>query len=162
MTRGSRSRQHFFPEFAPPPSTGGSRSPVVPDEMASKYKGSPSGSPHDRFFRSYFQRPDILQALAEFVLPSEHKSWSDSWVTLQLLRYMTRIWSRHERENRRLPLPPVIPIVIYHGRSRRAHTDFASLFAEELPPSLRRHCPGFRVETLNLTGPGVCRTYGQN
>ena len=25
--------------------------------------------PHDRFFRSYFQRPDTLQALVEFVLP---------------------------------------------------------------------------------------------
>ncbi len=170
--------------------------------MASISKGPLSRSPHDRFFRSYFQRPDILQALAEFVLPSdlyceldfsrfsldtdthverkqstrysdlsatvgyrggseaklyllfEHKSWSDSWVTLQLLRYMTRIWSRHERENRRLPLPPVIPIVIYHGRSRRAHTDFATLFDEELPASLRRCCPSFRVETLNLTALG--------
>ena len=27
--------------------------------------------PHDRFFRSYFQRPDILQALVKFVLPAE-------------------------------------------------------------------------------------------
>ncbi len=168
--------------------------------MASISKGPLSKSPHDRFFRSYFQRPDILQALAEFVLPSdlydeldftrfsldidthverkqstrysdlsasvgyrgggaaklyllfEHKSWSDSWVTLQLLRYMARIWSRHEREIHTLPLPPVIPIVIYHGRSRRTRTDFASLFDEEMPASMRRCCPSFRVETLNLTG----------
>ena len=156
--------------------------------MASISKGTRSKSPHDRFFRSYFQRPDILQALAEFVLPSdlyceldftrfsldtdthverkqstrysdlsatvgyrgggnavppgaaggagrdrggatgagkglssdrpaeaklyllfEHKSLSDSWVTLQLLRYMTRIWSRHERESHTLPLPPGDP-----------------------------------------------------
>ena len=89
---------------------------------------------------------------AKLYLLFEHKSWSDSWVTLQLLRYMTRIWSRHEREIRRLPLPPVIPIVIFHGRSRRARTDFASLFDEELPASMRRCCPSFRVETLNLTG----------
>jgi len=75
-------------------------------------------------------------------------------VTLQLLRYMTRIWSRHEREIRRLPLPPVIPIVIYHGRSRRTRTDFASLFDEEMPASMRRCCPSFRVETLNLTSLG--------
>lgn len=170
--------------------------------MASKSKDQLPESPHDRFFRSYFQRPDILQSLAEFVLPSdacrkldftrlsldtdthvegeqstrysdlsatvglrgsdragqaklyllfEHKSWSDSWVSLQLLRYMTRIWSRHERDNRRPPVPVVIPIVIYHGVSRQVRTDFQALFDDDLPASLRRYCPILRVETLNLT-----------
>ena len=107
----------------------------------------PDNMPHDRFFRSYFQRPDILLF--------EHKSWSDPWVTLQLLRDMTRIWSRHEREKRRPPLPPVIPIVIYDGESRRARPDFGALLDDDLLAS-------FLVETLNLTAPGVCRTYGQN
>ena len=32
---------------------------------------TPDHLPHDRFCRSCFQRPDILQSLAEFVLPSD-------------------------------------------------------------------------------------------
>ena len=46
-----------------------SLSPVVLCEMG-RVEHSYS-FPHDRFFRSYFRRPDILQALVEFVLPVE-------------------------------------------------------------------------------------------
>ena len=49
--------------------------------MASKSNNQhPNYAPHDRFFRSCFQRPDIVQSL----------------------RYITRIWSWHEGEKRPL------------------------------------------------------------
>jgi predicted transposase YdaD len=46
----------------------------------------------------------------------EHKSAPDARVGLQLLRYLVRIWERLDREAKgRGLLPPVIPLVVYHG-----------------------------------------------
>jgi len=46
----------------------------------------------------------------------EHKSAPDARIAWQLLRYMVRVWDRVDRENGgRGKLPPVIPLVVYHG-----------------------------------------------
>lgn len=47
----------------------------------------------------------------------EHKSVPDRWVALQLARYMVRVWQRLRRESRG-PLPPIFPLVVYHGRGK--------------------------------------------
>jgi predicted transposase YdaD len=80
----------------------------------------------------------------------EHKSEPDPKVALQILRYMTRLWSHHLRQRRGLPLPPVIPLVLYHGSSRwSVPTDFSALFRcpDELLPLL----PRFRYLLTDLT-----------
>lgn len=46
----------------------------------------------------------------------EHKSSSDPAVRLQLLRYILRIlvtW--YEQHDKRLPLPPVLPVLVHQG-----------------------------------------------
>ena len=49
----------------------------------------------------------------------EHKARPDPGVPVQLLRYVTRIWSAHVAENGAAGgLPPVVPVVFYHGRQR--------------------------------------------
>ena len=48
----------------------------------------------------------------------EHKSRPDKLVALQLLRYMARLWGRAVRAGRKVPFPPVVPVVFYHGRAR--------------------------------------------
>lgn len=45
----------------------------------------------------------------------EHKSDSDDMTCFQLLRYIVRIWEQRWRN--KLPLCPVIPLVIYHGET---------------------------------------------
>lgn len=46
----------------------------------------------------------------------EHKSEPDPRVAWQLLRYMVRVWARLDREREgRGPLPPIVPLVVYHG-----------------------------------------------
>ena len=58
--------------------------------------------------------------LIVFVL-LEHKTSSDRWTMLQMLRYIVQIWYREykaaEVEGRLadFELPPVLPIIIYHG-----------------------------------------------
>jgi predicted transposase/invertase (TIGR01784 family) len=80
----------------------------------------------------------------------EHKSTPDAFVAVQLLRYVASLWDDHRREKRGLPLPPVIPLVFYHGKSRwRVPTELAPLL--DPPPELQRFTPGFRYLIADLT-----------
>jgi predicted transposase YdaD len=57
-------------------------------------------------------RPALVYVLLE------HKSYHDPWVALQLLRYVVRIWEKALRaEPPPARLPPVIPLVVYHGET---------------------------------------------
>ncbi|MCW1968728.1 MAG: Rpn family recombination-promoting nuclease/putative transposase [Anaerolineae bacterium] len=58
----------------------------------------------------------------------EHKSYPDSWVAFQLLRYMVQIWQNQVKEG--LPqLTPIVPMVLYHGaQTWQISTQFAALF----------------------------------
>lgn len=49
----------------------------------------------------------------------EHKSAPDAGTPLQLLGYMVRIWTRYAagRASRLRRLPPILPLVLYHGRT---------------------------------------------
>ena len=55
---------------------------------------------------------------AFFYVLLEHKSEPDPRTPIQLLGYMSRIWERYAGQDReRLRhLPPIMPLVIYHGR----------------------------------------------
>jgi predicted transposase/invertase (TIGR01784 family) len=86
---------------------------------------------------------------ANVYLLLEHKSSPDVQVALQLLRYMVRHWERAQRDKIR-PLPPVIPIVVYHGREKwQVSENFTGLF--EGPEALRPYWPNFRYELQDLS-----------
>ena len=59
-------------------------------------------------------RPALVYVLLE------HKSFVDHGTPLQLLGYMVRIWQEYAKRSRggRLRLPPIIPLVVRHGRGR--------------------------------------------
>ena len=105
----------------------------------------------------------------------EHKSYKDRLVTVQLLRYLVRVWDRdararasHARAGRtavdaidsdhaadasdtesRAPRP-VIPILLYHGQqSWKAPTRLGELF--EGPEELRPYWPDLQVLLVDLT-----------
>lgn len=62
---------------------------------------------------------------------------------------MVRHWERAQREKIR-PLPPVIPVVVYHGREQwQVSENFAGLF--EGPEALRPYWPNFRYELHDLS-----------
>ena len=50
----------------------------------------------------------------------EHKAEPDPGTALQMLGYMVRIWQRHaeDRASRLRALPPIVPLIFYHGRKR--------------------------------------------
>jgi predicted transposase/invertase (TIGR01784 family) len=91
----------------------------------------------------------------------EHKSSPDHWVALQLLRYKTRLWELHRKQRPGKPLPPVIPLVLYHGRQHwRVPEDFHALFGE-LDAALAAYTPRFRYELCDLRLPEPGRIRGK-
>ncbi|HSH01310.1 MAG TPA: Rpn family recombination-promoting nuclease/putative transposase [Anaerolineae bacterium] len=85
---------------------------------------------------------------AYFYLLFEHKSYNDSLVALQLLRYMVRFWEQQEKA--REPLQPIFPIVIHHGpQSWFTPTNFAALFT--LPPAIEPYFPNFHYHLTDLS-----------
>ena len=71
----------------------------------------------------------------------EHKSFVDASAPLQILKYMVNIWLREiEGGTARDRLPPIIPLLFYHGRGRwtAARSVMEMIDApEELGPFLR-------------------------
>jgi len=63
----------------------------------------------------------------------EHKSYPDSLIHFQLLKYMIGIWSLGLKQNRSKKLSPIVPLVMYHGKKPwSAPERFSGLFDEEL------------------------------
>ena len=79
----------------------------------------------------------------------EHKSYPDSWVALQLLRYMVKIWERDVKDAKADSLTGIIPIVVYHGEQEwRVSTELAALFPDY--EKLRPFLPNFHYLIYDL------------
>jgi len=67
------------------------------------------------YFSDLLYRVSIHDRSGYLYLLLEHKSWPPVLTALQLLGYIKGIWELHLKQAT-LPLPVVIPIVLYHGR----------------------------------------------
>jgi len=81
----------------------------------------------------------------------EHKSSPDEGTRLQLLRYIVRLLTQwYEHNGRRLPLPPVLPLVAHQGPDEWIFSsEFADVFGE-VPTALRPYLPTFRHGLVDL------------
>jgi predicted transposase YdaD len=81
----------------------------------------------------------------------EHKSSPDPGVRLQLLRYIVRILGTwYEQHDKRLPLPPVLPLLVNQGPGDwKISCEFVDLFGP-VPEVLRPHLPSFRHALVDL------------
>lgn len=78
----------------------------------------------------------------------EHKSSPDTFPHLQLLRYLVDAWQ--EQRKQKLPLTPIIPIVVYHGVRKWRKRDLSSYFGKGLPESLLPFLPRFDYVLTNV------------
>jgi predicted transposase/invertase (TIGR01784 family) len=76
----------------------------------------------------------------------EHQSAPDRYMPLRLLRYVGRILDAHRRRQPVDPLPPVLPVVLYHAERPWPYPlDLASLYAlKPIPGALTPHVIDFR------------------
>ena len=98
---------------------------------------------------------DTDKNMVVFVLV-EHKASSERWTMLQILRYIVLIWMREidtaieEKRFANFVLPPVLPIIVYHGE--RPFT--APIRLSELVYQIKgfeKHLPDFEGILLDLT-----------
>lgn len=73
----------------------------------------------------------------------EHKSQPDDWCSLQLLKYIVAQWDSHLQKQPQAKLPPIIPIVLYHGQQRWKRRDLVDLLDLDDPTAMRPYTPQF-------------------
>ena len=81
----------------------------------------------------------------------EHKSYVESRIGLDLLRYRVRIWEQWLNAGNSGRLPVVVPVVVYHGA---ATWRVSRQFADEVEdaPALRAYVPACVYHLIDLSG----------
>lgn len=105
-------------------------------------------APHQTDLLFRIKLKDGGEALAYVLV--EHKSAPDRLARLQLLRYVTRVLVQWHRENKRLPLPAVVPLLAHHGPSGWSISpDFEEMYGRVASP-LRPYLVSFRHALVDL------------
>ncbi len=81
----------------------------------------------------------------------EHKSREEWFTCLQLLKYLVRIWEQFLKQNKEAKyLPVIIPLVIYHGKSKwELSKRFISLFEDTT--DLEEYIPDFGFNLYDIS-----------
>lgn len=119
--------------------------------------------------------PDLRQTYSDLVYTAryrdselhiyllfEHKSQPDHWVLLQLLRYIVASGDDYRKQHPKARhLPPVYPLVLYHGRRKwRVPVQFHDLVAP-LPEALAPYVPQFRYALHDISPRGSSEIKGE-
>ena len=70
------------------------------------------------FFTDILYEVNINNSPAFIYLLFEHQSSPDKLVAFRLLRYFVKIWELYLKQNNTSSLPPIIPLILYHGKKR--------------------------------------------
>ena len=102
-------------------------------------------------FSDLVYRVDLKEEGSVFVyLLFEHKGYSKPDIGLHLLSYMVRLWLRRLKQEKTLPLPAILPLVIYHGESGwNVPVGFHSLVS--VPEAMKPLTPDFRYLFWDLS-----------
>ena len=79
----------------------------------------------------------------------EHKIYPEEYPHFQLNQYLLNYW--RDQLKAKKPLRPVVPIVIYHGRSKWKQRPMRNYFAN-ITTLLSRFVPDFDYYLISLTG----------
>ncbi|WP_295387895.1 Rpn family recombination-promoting nuclease/putative transposase [uncultured Thiodictyon sp.] len=101
----------------------------------------------DLVYRVQYRGADLV-----IYLLFEHKSSPEHWTLLQLLRYIVAEGDQYRKQHPAArQLPPIFPLVIYHGeRQWHAPLNFHDLVAP-LPPALAPFVPQFTYALHDLS-----------
>lgn len=78
----------------------------------------------------------------------EHKSYIDSNVTVQILRYLGEAY--HKQLTAKEPLRPILPVIYYHGNKEWKFEQFSRKF-DKYPDLFIKHLPVYTTEFVDLS-----------
>lgn len=82
----------------------------------------------------------------------EHKSYRDSGILFQLLKYMIEIWEVKRNKEKVEKLPIVIPLVFYHGQTTwNIPKKLSEYFNEPLQKELTKFIPNFEYILFDVS-----------
>jgi predicted transposase/invertase (TIGR01784 family) len=150
--------------FGQPEHAAGLLRSLLPEEIALKLRWPElkleSGSYVDPGLRAsqsdlLYRVPMLTEGkdLCLYVL-FEHQSTPDRLLAFRLLRYQVRIWDRFAAEHPGELLPPIVPLVLYHGKKAWPYSvEFAELMSVGSlgRESLHSICPRQRFQLIDLT-----------
>ncbi|PNR92991.1 Rpn family recombination-promoting nuclease/putative transposase [Petrotoga sp. 9PWA.NaAc.5.4] len=83
----------------------------------------------------------------------EHKSYNDSLVSFQILKYIIKIWEEKiDKKQQKLPL--IIPILIYNAEKEwKVETNLINLIEniDQLPKEMKRYIPNYEYEVYDFS-----------
>ncbi len=104
----------------------------------------------DVLYRLKWLNPDGSVGDVYLFVLFEHKSQPDAETPFQLLRYMVQQWHSHLKTGS-LPLPFIIPLVMYHGEAKWNHPQTFECLFGDIPADMRGYVPQFSYELLDLS-----------
>jgi len=87
----------------------------------------------------------------------EHKSYLSNMTSLQLLKYMVRIWEQKTDKEKEKKLPIIIPLVIYHGDTKWniPKTLFSIINnIDVIPETAKKYIPNYEYIVYDLSPYG--------
>lgn len=87
----------------------------------------------------------------------EHKSYLSNKISLQLLKYMIKIWEQKINKGKASTLPMIIPLVVYHGETKwDVELSLGKLITgvDTLPNSIKKYIPDYQYILYDLSPYG--------
>ncbi|MGA1825409.1 MAG: Rpn family recombination-promoting nuclease/putative transposase [bacterium] len=104
-----------------------------------------------QFYTDILYQVNLKDQLTFLYLLFEHQSTPDKLIAFRLLGYRVKIWELYLKQNGGNVLPPIIPLVLYHGKKRwtisKRFSDLIMGYREELIPYL----PDFKYLLYDLS-----------
>jgi predicted transposase/invertase (TIGR01784 family) len=105
-----------------------------------------------RYYSDFLYKVNFKDKINGFIfLLLEHKSWPARFTAFQALKYIVHVWDLYLANNDKAKyLPPVIPLVLYHGKNKwNLDTCFSKLF--KTPGPLQVFIPDFKFLLLDVS-----------
>jgi len=105
-----------------------------------------------KYYSDFLYKVNFKDRIDGFIfLLLEHKSWPARFTAFQALKYIVHVWDLYlANHDKAKSLPPVIPLVLYHGKNKwNLDTSFSRLF--KTPGPLNVFIPDFKYLLLDIS-----------
>ncbi|RAK05469.1 putative transposase/invertase (TIGR01784 family) [Halanaerobium saccharolyticum] len=91
----------------------------------------------------------------------EHKSYFDKMTPVQMLGYITDIWELYNNQTKNKKLPPIIPILIYHGERKWNYGSRLSELIEDTTKAISDYLPDHKYLLYDFSNYSDAEIKGQ-